>query len=60
MDQTMSLLLTKHQPLQTEIEADPWNAIPIKNAKQAKETTEIHLGNLKATILINFNHFPNL
>lgn len=56
----MTHLLSKHQPIQTEIEANPWNAIPIKNAKQAKETTEMHLGDLKATILVNFNHFPNL
>lgn len=60
MEQTMTHLLSKHQPVQTEIPADPWSAIPIKNAKQAKEATELHLGGLKATVLVNFNHFPNL
>ena len=39
MDQTLSTLLTKHQPAKEEIEANPWDAIPIKNSKQAKETT---------------------
>jgi Leucine-rich repeat (LRR) protein len=60
MDQTMSILLTKHQPKREEVEADPWSAIPVKNSKQAKETTELHLGGLKATLLVNFQHFPNL
>jgi hypothetical protein len=60
MDQTMNLLLTKHQPVKEEVEANPWNAIPIKNHKEAKETTEIHLGGIKATSLVQFQFFPNL
>lgn len=39
MDQTMNHLLTKHQPVRDEVEANPWDAIPIKNSKQAKEAT---------------------
>jgi hypothetical protein len=60
MDQTMNSLLTKHQPAQEEIPADPWDVIPIKNSKQAKETTEVHLGDRKATVLVNFSAFPNV
>lgn len=60
MDQTLSSLLTKHQPAKEEVEANPWDAIPIKNSKQAKETTELHLADRKATVLVHFNHFPNL
>lgn len=56
----MNHLLTKHQPLLDEIQANPWDVIPIKNFKEAKETTEVHLGDRKATILVNFNNFPNL
>lgn len=59
MEQTMNSLLTKHQPLK-EVPANPWDVIPIKNSKEAKETTEVHLGGRKATILINFSAFPNL
>jgi hypothetical protein len=33
MDQTMSTLLTKHQPQQEEVQANPWDVIPIKNSK---------------------------
>lgn len=60
MEQTMNSLLTKHQPLKEEVPANPWDVIPIKNSKEAKETTEVHLGGRKATILINFSAFPNL
>lgn len=60
MDQTLNHLLTKHEPVKEEIEANPWDAIPVKNFKQAKETTEIHLGERKATILVKFENFPNL
>ena len=56
----MNSLLTKHQPLKEEVPANPWDVIPIKNSKEAKETTEVHLGGRKATILINFSAFPNL
>lgn len=36
MDQTMNHLLTKHTPVREEVEGNPWDAIPIKNHKQAK------------------------
>lgn len=56
----MSSLLTKHQPQEEEVAADPWDVIPIKNSKVAKETTEVHLGGRKATVLVHFAQFPNL
>lgn len=39
MDQTMQHLLTKHQLSKDEVEANPWDVIPIKNSKEAKEAT---------------------
>jgi hypothetical protein len=38
MDQTFDLLMTKHIPRNDEVEGSPWDAIPIKNVKEAKNT----------------------
>lgn len=60
MDQTFDFLMTKHIPKNDEVEGNPWDVIPIKNVKQAKNTTEIHLGDRKITKLVKFEDFPNL
>lgn len=39
---------------------DPWSVLPIKNAKYAKELTEVHLSDRKITQLERFEDFPNL
>lgn len=39
---------------------DPWEIIPIKNKKCARECTEIHLANRNIDDLTNFDDFPNL
>ena len=39
MNETLDLLMTKHTPISSEVEANPWDAIPIKNSKEAKNTT---------------------
>ena len=33
MNETFELLMTKHTPASSEVEANPWEAIPIKNNK---------------------------
>ena len=60
MDRTFDTLMTKHIPQSNEVEGNPWDVIPIKNVKQAKNTTEIHLGDRKITKLVKFTDFPNL
>jgi hypothetical protein len=39
MDQTFNSLITK--PPQKMRKADPWDVVPVKNNKYAKDTTEI-------------------
>lgn len=52
--------MTKHAPRNDEVEGNPWEVIPIKNTKQAKNTIEVHLGERKITKLVKFEDFPNL
>lgn len=42
MDQTFNSLVTK-PPLKVAA-ADPWDVVPVKNNKYAKDTKEVHLG----------------
>ncbi len=39
---------------------DPWTILPIKNAKYARDLTEVHLSDREIDILENFQDFPNL
>ena len=39
---------------------DPFDVIPLKNMKCARETTEVHLGRRGIEILVNFNKLKNL
>jgi hypothetical protein len=38
----------------------PWQCIPIKNDKQARDTTEVHMANQGITELQDFDKFMNL
>jgi|JI6StandDraft_1071083.scaffolds.fasta_scaffold00237_63 hypothetical protein len=58
MDQTFNSLVTKPPPKLAT--ADPWDMVPVKNYKYAKDTTEIHLGKRDAEVLVNFPVFDNL
>lgn len=39
---------------------NPWDILPIKNNKYARDLTEVHLSDRQLTGLINFEQFPNL
>ena len=39
---------------------DPWSVLPIKNAKQARDCVEVHLGNRGCHRIVNFEQFPNV
>lgn len=41
-------------------EGDPFDVIPIKNAKRAFECEEVHLASRGIEKLIKFDKFPNL
>jgi hypothetical protein len=41
-------------------EGDPWNVIPIKSRKYARECIEVVLSNRKVGKLVNFADFINL
>lgn len=58
MDQTFNSLVTKPPPRIAT--ADPWDTVPVKNYKYAKDTTEVHLGKRNAEVLANFSLFENL
>lgn len=44
----------------TENISNPWNILPIKNAKSARNCAEVHLSNQNIEKLGNFESFPNL
>lgn len=44
----------------TENISNPWNILPIKNAKSARSCAEVHLSNQNIEKLGNFESFPNL
>jgi len=58
MKTTFHNLITQKEKKITE--GDPFSVIPIKNAKQAFNCDEIHLGSRKIERLVNFDRFPNL
>lgn len=43
-----------------EILGDPYDIVPIKDSKNAKETVEVYLGRRGIQRLIRFEEFPNL
>ena len=44
----------------SEVISNPWNILPIKNAKSARNCVEIHLSGQEIEKLGNFESFPNL
>ena len=55
MDQTFNSL-TSRTVLAIKA-ADPWDVVPVRNNKYAKDTLEIHLGKREAEVLKNFPVF---
>jgi hypothetical protein len=55
---TFNSLTTKTLPKIKK--ADPWDAVPVKNSKYARDTTEVHLGKRDAEVLLHFAEFENL
>ena len=39
---------------------NPWTILPIKNAKYARDLTEVHLSDRDLDMLEKFEDFPNL
>jgi hypothetical protein len=39
---------------------DPWSILPVKNAKYARDLTEVHLSDRELDALEHFEDFPNL
>jgi hypothetical protein len=60
MDLTFNHLLRRAQPQLDVKIGSPWLCIPIKNDKQARDTTELHMANQGANGVKDFAKFPNL
>ncbi len=60
MDETFNKLIRRANETKAIVKGDPWDIIPIKNKKYARDCTEIHLGNRGIEKLIRFEDFPNL
>lgn len=43
-----------------QIPGDPYDVIPVKDRKYAKETVEVYMGRRRIQQLVNFEYFPNL
>ena len=57
----MALFLSyEHLIIIIENVSSPWNMLPIKNAKSARNCVEAHLSNQEIVKLGNFESFPNL
>ena len=39
---------------------DPWSVLPVKNAKYARDLTEVHLSGRDLDCVQHFDDFPNL
>ena len=39
---------------------DPWSILPVKNAKYARDLTEVHLSDRELDAVEHFEDFPNL
>jgi len=46
--------------MEAKVISDPWSVLPIKNAKCARGTSEVHLSDRNIEVLGNFQSFPNL
>jgi hypothetical protein len=60
MQETFNSLIKRSLNIKQSTVGDPFEVIPIKNAKNAKNCTEIHLSDKELQEVINFDKFPNL
>ena len=60
MEATFEQLFSKNNKKEKNVLGDPWDILPIKNMKYAKNCEEIHLGNRNLEGVENFQLFPNV
>lgn len=60
MQETFSRLVKRSLNIKQSTVGDPFEVIPIKNSKYAKNCTEVHLAEQNLEELTNFDKFPNL
>jgi len=60
MQATLNHLIKRSLDIKQSTVGDPFEVIPVKNAKYAKNCTEIHLADRNLEELTNFDKFPNL
>ncbi|CAD8042989.1 unnamed protein product [Paramecium primaurelia] len=60
MDQVFNHLIKRATPQPIVKVGTPWQCIPIKNDKQARDTTEVHMSNQGFNELAQFDKFMNL
>lgn len=61
MEQVLDVAYARTMGLKKDLTvADPYDVVPLKDRKCAKETAEVYLSNRGAQSLINFDHFLNL
>lgn len=60
MQETFNSLIKRSLNIKQSTVGDPFEVIPIKNAKNAKNCTEVHLADRDLQEVINFEKFPNL
>jgi len=60
MQETFNGLIKRSLNIKQSTVGDPFEVIPVKNSKYAKNCTEIHLADRNLEEIINFDKFPNL
>lgn len=60
MQETFNSLIKRSLNLKQSTVGDPFEVIPIKNSKNAKNCIEVHLADKDLQELIGFDKFPNL
>lgn len=60
MENTFNNLIGRSTAVKATTLGNPWEVIPIKNKKYARDTTEVHLANRGVQQLVEFENFPNL
>jgi len=60
MEDTFNTLMQRPVKLKEVVVGDPWQVLPIKNFKNARECTEIYLGKKGIQKVEQFEHFPNI
>ena len=60
MEATFDKLFSKSKSVPKKVLGNPWDILPIKNMKYAKDCEEVHLGNRKLEGVECFQLFPNI